>query len=236
MPLDQSGGGDTAPELIYREIMEAQSDKAALTAPDLAERLDMTETTARKHLRELADRDDVKTREIGRAEAYWIDRGTAGDEITLPDALGIDTHVRLLDDMRVKWLRTHSEAYKYMENDGDTPALQAELAYRLYKYVQHALRYIPDDEEGYCLNTHLFFEVEWYGRVEGLRGLENYLNESLYKLSSADKKDILIGKADLDPDFSNRTLVETVYPRATNLLGAGVAADEYLSARLNVDW
>jgi len=216
-------------ELVYNELLDTVSSGVpALTAPEIAKRLDISEPTARRHLSDIAEKADVRSTEIGRAQAYWVGNNQSQSAISPPNVLEISPYQRLADEKRVAWKRTEQEAYRYISDKGSTPRLAAELGYRLLQYLKTALSGIPEEEESYYLSSNQFFSIEWYGDVVGLRGLEKFLKEALYELSPAEQTEIMLGQAELDPDFANSEKLRAIYPDATELIAAGQTADNYL--------
>lgn len=61
------------PEDVLEVFMERDDDSEPLTAPEIADELGCSRTTALKRLRTLADRGDVASKKVGgRSRVWWV--------------------------------------------------------------------------------------------------------------------------------------------------------------------
>lgn len=68
------------PEDVLEEFRSRDDPNEPLTAPDIADALGCSRTTALNKLRELADRGDVSSKKVGgRSRVWWLPPATSED-------------------------------------------------------------------------------------------------------------------------------------------------------------
>jgi uncharacterized membrane protein len=72
--------GTNTPQTTAEEVLDVMEPGEPYTTPEIQEELDLTQSTAYRRLRDLADEGKIRKKKAGSRTVIWIRDGGAGGE------------------------------------------------------------------------------------------------------------------------------------------------------------